>query len=282
MTGLDATKDTIMSIACFVTDAQLNLLDETGYETAVHHSSQDLAKMGEWCTRTHTASGLVDLCVMATTDAQAAANRTLQYIKQLIPQPGRALLAGNSIHADKMFLMHEPWKQILDHLHYRLLDVSAIKEAARRWAPDEVLENVPKKQLKHEAKADILESIEEARYYRSLFGNMRQSSSSPPNLIGSQNSTSTLDSAYDRNKAAPASFLRKDSYGNTITQEAEQVEATLKAKRKAGEMELQYPLVDGSRRPNGRGLRTISGGLQASNSIDSVGSDPEGFRTDVP
>ena len=78
-------------------------------------------------------------------------------------------MAGNSIHADKSFLMKPPYKQVINHLHYRLFDVSAIKEALRRWAPSSVLEKAPLKQNKHTAKEDIEESIEEARYYRGLF-----------------------------------------------------------------------------------------------------------------
>lgn len=79
------------------------------------------------------------------------------------------MLAGNTVHADKAFLVQEPYRKVIRHLHHRILDVSAIKEAARRWAPVEILKASPQKKGKHEAKADILESIEEARYYRRVF-----------------------------------------------------------------------------------------------------------------
>lgn len=83
-----------------------------------------------------------------------------------MPEPKRALLAGNSVHADKAFLSKGPYKKVIDHLSYRILDVSTLKEAAKRWSNLEVLVGVPKKKVLHEAKADILESIEEARYYK--------------------------------------------------------------------------------------------------------------------
>jgi oligoribonuclease (3'-5' exoribonuclease) len=128
--------------------------------------------MSEWCVRTHGASGLAQACINSTTTANVAAQALLQYIQQYIPEPRRALLAGNSIHADKMFLMLPPWKPILDHLHYRLFDVSAMKEMIRRWACPAILENVPVKQLMHTAREDILESLTEARYYKQLIESM--------------------------------------------------------------------------------------------------------------
>ncbi|KAH7400922.1 oligoribonuclease-like protein [Phaeosphaeria sp. MPI-PUGE-AT-0046c] len=169
MTGLDTENDTIMSLAAFVTDADLNLLDEQGYETIIHHSREQLDRMGEWCTRHHGQSGLTQQCLDSTTTAEQAAEELLTYIKTYVPERRTALLAGNSVHADKSFLVKEPYKVVTDHLHYRILDVSSIKEAARRWAPKDVLKKIPRKQMLHEARADILESIEEARFYREAF-----------------------------------------------------------------------------------------------------------------
>ena len=83
-----------------------------------------------------------------------------------MPEPKKALLAGNTVHADKAFLRMEPWKPVVRYLHHRIFDVSAIKEAAKRWSPEEVIKGSPGKKGLHEAKADILESIEEARYYK--------------------------------------------------------------------------------------------------------------------
>jgi|SRR5690242_2572434 len=169
MTGLDTSKDTIMSLAAFVTDADLNILDEEGYEAIIHHDKEQLDRMGEWCTRHHGESGLTQACLDSATTAEAAAEGLLQYIKKFAPERRTALIAGNSIHADRGFLVLPPYKPIIDHLHYRIFDVSSIKEAARRWAPKETLKKIPRKQMLHEARADILESIEEARFYREAF-----------------------------------------------------------------------------------------------------------------
>lgn len=101
--------------------------------------------------------------------ADVAATQLLRYIQKHVPDRRRALLAGNTVHADKAFLIKDPWTRVIKHLHHRILDVSAIKEAARRWAPDDVLKKSPQKAGKHEAKADILESIEEAKFYKNKF-----------------------------------------------------------------------------------------------------------------
>jgi oligoribonuclease len=169
MTGLDTENDTIMSLAAFVTDANMNLIDEAGYEAVVHHSKEQLDRMGDWCTQHHGQSGLTQACLNSSTTAEDAADGLLQYIKKYVPERRTGLLAGNSVHADKSFLVQPPYKIVTDHLHYRILDVSSIKEAARRWAPKEVLKKIPRKQMLHEARADILESIEEARFYRETF-----------------------------------------------------------------------------------------------------------------
>ncbi|KAI5360711.1 Putative ribonuclease H-like superfamily, exonuclease, RNase T/DNA polymerase III, oligoribonuclease [Septoria linicola] len=169
MTGLDKDKDTIMSLACFITDYELNLLDETGYEAVISHSQEALDRMGEWCTSHHGASGLTKQCLESTTTADQAAEELLTYIQKYCPDRRKALLAGNTVHADRVFLSHEPWNKVVRHLHHRIYDVSAIKEAARRFAPVDVLKKSPQKAGKHEAKADILESIEEARWQRDMF-----------------------------------------------------------------------------------------------------------------
>ena len=169
MTGLDPDNETIMSFACFVTDHDLNVVDEQGYEAIIHHSQEDLDRMGEWCTKHHGQSGLTEACINSTTTAEEAADGLLRYIKKYVPNARSALLAGNSVHADKSFLVKQPYNVVTDFLHYRILDVSSIKEAARRWASPDVLKEAPKKQMLHEARADILESIEEARFYRKAF-----------------------------------------------------------------------------------------------------------------
>ncbi|KAK4553544.1 Phosphatidylinositol 3,4,5-trisphosphate-dependent Rac exchanger 2 protein [Recurvomyces mirabilis] len=169
MTGLNLEKDTIMSLACYITDYELNLLDKTGYEAVIKHSQEQMDAMGDWCRDHHGASGLTKACLGSTTTADTAASELLTYVQQYVPDRRRGLLAGNTVHADKAFLIQEPWTKVMKHLHHRILDVSAIKEAAKRWAPIDVLKKSPQKAGKHEANADILESIEEARYYKTVF-----------------------------------------------------------------------------------------------------------------
>ena len=166
MTGLDPEKETIMSIACFITDAQLELRDKQGWESIIHHDQSALDRMDEWCTKTHGASGLTAACIASSTTDEQAAKGLLEYVKKYVPEGRRGLLAGNSVHCDKAFLSKPPYNRITDYLSYRILDVSSLKEAARRWAPEEVLLGVPSKKLLHQAREDILESIEEAKYYR--------------------------------------------------------------------------------------------------------------------
>lgn len=166
MTGLDIENDSILSLACFVTDAQLNLLDEEGYITEVHHDVEALGRMGEWCTTTHKGSGLWDRCLQTSVTAEEAAHGCLEYIKKFAPDRRKALLAGNTVHMDRAFLIKDPWRPIMSHLHHRIFDVSSIKEAMKRWSAMEIVKGSPPKQGLHDAKADILESIAEARYYQ--------------------------------------------------------------------------------------------------------------------
>jgi len=169
MTGLDLEKDTIMSLCCFITDANLNILDDQGYEAVIQHSQSQLDAMGEWCTAQHGKTGLTAACLASTTTAEDAAEQLLAYVQKYCPERKKALLAGNTVHADRGFLIKQPYTPVMKYLHHRILDVSAIKEAAKRWAPVPILKKSPPKAGKHEARADILESIEEARYYKRVF-----------------------------------------------------------------------------------------------------------------
>ena len=169
MTGLDSETDTIMSLACFITDHNLELQDDTGYEAVIHHSQAQMDAMGAWCKEHHGDSGLTQQCLDSTTTAEIAAEELLKYIKSIVSKPHYAVLAGNTVHMDRLFLMKQPWTKVIDFLHHRILDVSSIKEAARRWSEEEILKKSPQKAGKHEAKADILESIAEARYYKEVF-----------------------------------------------------------------------------------------------------------------
>ncbi|KAI0016412.1 ribonuclease H-like domain-containing protein [Xylariomycetidae sp. FL0641] len=166
MTGLDPDHDEIIEIFCIITTGTLDVVDETGWGTVVHQSKERMDMMDEWCTRTHKQSGLTEAVIASQVTAEQAADELLAYIQKYVP-PGRtALLAGNSVHADRAFLRKEPYKKVTKWLHHRILDVSSIKEAARRWSPKEVVKKVPSKKGLHQAKDDILESIAEARYYK--------------------------------------------------------------------------------------------------------------------
>lgn len=168
MTGLNPSLDTILEITCLITDYNLSPLfpNDKPFSAIIHHSETRLSQMDEWCTSTHARTGLTAACIASTTTAEEASSSLLTYIRERIPSPRKALLAGNSIHADRQFLSYAPWTPILDHLHYRILDVSSIKEAARRWCDESVLRDAPKKEGVHRSLEDILESIEEVRWYR--------------------------------------------------------------------------------------------------------------------
>ncbi|KAI1760403.1 ribonuclease H-like protein [Hypoxylon sp. FL1150] len=167
MTGLDPDREEIIEIFCIITTANLDVLDEDGWGTVVHQSRERMDQMDDWCTRTHAKSGLTAAVVASKVTPEQAADELLAYIKKYIPERG-ALLAGNSVHADRAFLRKEPYKKVVDYLHHRILDVSTIKEAVRRWCPREVIRGAPAKQGLHQAKEDILESIAEARYYKEV------------------------------------------------------------------------------------------------------------------
>ncbi|KAI8230203.1 Oligoribonuclease [Colletotrichum sp. SAR 10_86] len=171
MTGLDPDKEEIIEIFCIITTGNLEIVDPEGWGCVVHQSEERMAQMDDWCTKTHGNSGLTAAVIKSTTTPEQAADELLAYVKRHVPEKRTALLAGNSVHADRSFLVKEPYRKVMDHLHYRILDVSSIKEAAKRWAPTQVLDNVPVKQGLHQAKEDILESIAEAKYYReAIFG----------------------------------------------------------------------------------------------------------------
>lgn len=171
MTGLDPETDKIIELCCFITDSNLNLLDTNGFEATIHQPKEVMDSMNQWCIDHHGASGLTRAVLESTTTAEEAAQGLLAYIQKYIPQERIGVLAGNSVHADKAFLVRGVYKPVMDWLHYRIMDVSTLKEAARRWGSDEMLEGVPKKKYSHTAKDDILESIEEMKYYRKqLFG----------------------------------------------------------------------------------------------------------------
>lgn len=167
MTGLDPTCDVILQIVCFITDSTLTLLDPTGLELVIHHPASTLSAMGPWCQRTHSSTGLTARVLASTLTPTDAAEQLLSYIQTHVSEPRLALLAGNTIHTDRAFLA-KMCPKVIGYLHYRLMDVSTIKECVRRWGCKQLRSNVPQKKGLHEARQDVLESIEEMRYYKEV------------------------------------------------------------------------------------------------------------------
>jgi oligoribonuclease len=163
MTGLDLRSDRLIEIAALVTDADLNVLGE-GVDVVIHTDDAALDGMVEVVARMHSKSGLTEEVRASTIDLQTAQELVLDYIRSHVKAPKTAPLAGNSIATDRGFLARD--MPVLDeYLHYRMIDVSSIKELCRRWYP-RVYYGQPEKGLAHRALADIHESIRELRYYR--------------------------------------------------------------------------------------------------------------------
>ena len=160
MTGLDLNTESIIEIATIITDGELNIIAE-GPNLAVKVSEELLANMDEWKTTHHTSSGLVERIRSEGVSLEEAIKQTCDFLEQNI-EPGTAPLCGNSIHNDRAFLAKE-MPEVLDLLHYRIVDVSTIKELVNRWYPD--LQRYRKKEA-HRALDDIIESVEELRHYR--------------------------------------------------------------------------------------------------------------------
>ena len=160
MTGLDLNTESIIEIATIITDGELNIIAE-GPNLAIKVSEELLANMDEWNTTHHTSSGLVDRIRNEGVSLEEAIKQTCDFLEQNI-EPGTAPLCGNSIHNDRAFLAKE-MPEVLDLLHYRIVDVSTIKELVNRWYPN--LQRYRKKEA-HRALDDIIESVEELRHYR--------------------------------------------------------------------------------------------------------------------
>ncbi|GLQ73312.1 oligoribonuclease [Vibrio sp. vnigr-6D03] len=161
MTGLDPETHKIIEIATIVTDSELNILAE-GPVLAIHQPEEELAKMDEWCTTTHTGSGLVARVKQSTVTEQQAIDQTIEFLKKWVPA-GKSPICGNSVGQDRRFL-YEFMPELEAYFHYRYIDVSTIKELTRRWQP-EVLTQFSKTGS-HLALDDIRESIAELQFYR--------------------------------------------------------------------------------------------------------------------
>ncbi len=161
MTGLNPSTDLILEVAVVVTDFNLNILTQSP-SFVIHQPDNILNQMDKWNTATHTKSGLIDKSKSSIYSLEYVEKELLKLVKPLVKK-GQSPLCGNTIHQDRKFLVNY-MANFETYLHYRNLDVSTLKELARRWYPD--IYNGFKKHNKHEAIADILESIEELKYYR--------------------------------------------------------------------------------------------------------------------
>ncbi|MEK9659536.1 MAG: oligoribonuclease [Chloroflexota bacterium] len=161
MTGLDPSRHVIIEVASIVTDAHLNVLAE-GPVLAVRRTEEELARIDEWSLGTHTASGLLERVRASEVDIAEAERRTLAFVREYVGEKA-APLCGNSVHQDRLFIARE-MPAFDAYLHYRIVDVSSVKELVRRWYPRTL--QAPSKKRTHLAMDDIMESIEELRWYR--------------------------------------------------------------------------------------------------------------------
>ena len=163
LTGLELGSDLLIEVAALVTDSALNVLGD-GVDVVIGASREDLARMPDVVRDMHAASGLTEEVVVSTVTLADAEQQVLAYLREFV-EPNKAPLCGNSIATDRGFLARD-MPTLDSFLHYRMVDVSSVKELARRWYP-RVYFNSPKKAGGHRALADILESVNELKYYRS-------------------------------------------------------------------------------------------------------------------
>nr|WP_324652663.1 oligoribonuclease [Georgenia sp. H159] len=162
MTGLDLGRDALIEVAVVVTDSELRPVD-AGIDLVIAPPPGAVEQMGDVVRTMHTTSGLLELLDQGLSMADAQA-QVLEYVRRWVPEERKAPLAGNSVGTDRTFLERD-MPELVAHLHYRIIDVSSIKELARRWYPRAYFHS-PAKNGGHRALADILESIDELRYYR--------------------------------------------------------------------------------------------------------------------
>ena len=183
MTGLDLEHDALIEIACLVTDGDLNLLDE-GIDEIIKPPPESLDQMADVVREMHTTSGLLDVLESGISLAEAQ-ERVLDYVRGHVKEPRKVPLCGNSIATDRVFLARD-MPELDAFLHYRMVDVSSIKELARRWYPRAYFAS-PAKTGGHRALADINESVRELRYYReAIFVPMPGPDSATAKAIGAR------------------------------------------------------------------------------------------------
>ena len=165
MTGLDLAGDLLIEVAALVTDSELNVLGD-GVDVVIGATREELDRMPDVVRDMHATSGLTEQVLASTTTLRQAEEQVLAYVREWVPEPKKAPLCGNSIATDRGFLARD-MAELDAWLHYRMVDVSSVKELARRWYPRAYF-NAPKKGGGHRALADIRESVQELAYYRSV------------------------------------------------------------------------------------------------------------------
>ena len=176
MTGLEPERHVIVEIATLVTDDELEIV-ATGPDLVIFQPPEAMAQMDDFVREMHTKSGLLPKIEASTISLADATAQTLEFVKQHVPDARTVPLCGNSIGTDRRFLA-KYMPELEDHLHYRSVDVSTIKELARRWYPG-VLKGRPDKEGRHRALDDIVESVEELRYYREVVFKPREAPAAP-------------------------------------------------------------------------------------------------------
>ncbi|XP_043275957.1 oligoribonuclease, mitochondrial isoform X2 [Venturia canescens] len=165
MTGLELDTCHILEVACLVTDSKLNVISDE-FSTVIHQPDDVLACMGKWCREQHEKAGLTEASRKSKISLKSAETDLLKFVKTYVPEK-KCPLAGNSVYMDRMFLA-KYMPTVDQYLHYRIIDISSIKELNRRWNY-QVYKNAPKKSFKHRAIDDIRESIKELQYYKENF-----------------------------------------------------------------------------------------------------------------
>ncbi|OMJ27609.1 Oligoribonuclease, mitochondrial [Smittium culicis] len=165
-TGLDIETSKILELSLIVTDENLDIIDQ-GLDLVFSQPASVLDGMDDWCRRTHASSGLIDRVNASQITLEQGEQLLLDKIMTHCPRPRKAIFAGNSVHFDQLFIFkHMPSVQA--HMHFRIIDVSSINELGKRWAP-QTTRAFGRKALNHRARYDILESINELRYYKNTF-----------------------------------------------------------------------------------------------------------------
>ncbi|KZT53058.1 putative RNA exonuclease [Calocera cornea HHB12733] len=167
MTGLDVHTDRIIEVAVLITNGNLDEVDSQGFQAAVKTAKVILDNMHPWCINQHGKSGLTAQCLASTRTLAEIEQQALEYVRKWVPEKGSAVLAGSSVHFDRQF-MAEQMPQLMRYMHYRIVDVSSVKEICRRWYPQVTQSGRfdRKAESSHRALDDIRGSISELRFYR--------------------------------------------------------------------------------------------------------------------